>query len=357
MAADIQIIVETIGSESVLEATKRIGKLDRGAKSLYNSFKKGLITNHQAIKGLYELAEANKTAHASAKANYTALTPYVNAIMKLSNEQRKASKATKAAAASERVYSSSLNNSAAAARNAGLAVNHLGVQATRAQVKTKRFASVGLQQVGYQVGDFAVQVQGGTNALVALGQQGSQLLGILGPMGAIAGAALAIWTAIARVNQETSDTAILWDKVWSDLKKSVEPVSGILEGMSDALNAVGNAFISFANLVLNNMERIVVYASILVGVIGVKLTKAFIVSGRAAVVFGKMVKGAIASTGIGLFVVGLGEAYIKLAELVRGFKQSQEAMLKYGSVWVLVWTAMKEVFLQIPTALSYVVAG
>ena len=35
-----------------------------------------------------------------------------------------------------------------------------------------------LQQVGYQVGDFAVQIQGGTNAMVALGQQGSQLLSV-----------------------------------------------------------------------------------------------------------------------------------------------------------------------------------
>ena len=54
-----------------------------------------------------------------------------------------------------------------------------------------------MQQVGYQVQDFAVQVQGGTSALVALGQQGSQLLGIFGPYGAIAGMILAIGTGLA----------------------------------------------------------------------------------------------------------------------------------------------------------------
>jgi hypothetical protein len=64
-----------------------------------------------------------------------------------------------------------------------------------AQTLKRRF-NTGLQQAGFQVGDFAVQVQGGTNAMVALGQQGSQLLGILGPYGAIAGAGLAIGTAI-----------------------------------------------------------------------------------------------------------------------------------------------------------------
>ncbi|WP_282026861.1 glycoside hydrolase family protein [Limimaricola cinnabarinus] len=48
------------------------------------------------------------------------------------------------------------------------------------------------QQLGYQVGDFAVQVQGGTSAAVAFTQQGSQMLGAIGPMGAIMGAALAV---------------------------------------------------------------------------------------------------------------------------------------------------------------------
>ena len=38
---------------------------------------------------------------------------------------------------------------------------------------------VGVQQVGYQVGDFLVQVQSGTNAFVAFGQQATQLVGVL----------------------------------------------------------------------------------------------------------------------------------------------------------------------------------
>lgn len=77
--------------------------------------------------------------------------------------------------------------------------NQFGLVADKTTRNIKRFGAVGLQQVGYQVGDFAVQVQGGTSALVALGQQGAQLLGIFGPGGAVAGAVLAIGTAIANV--------------------------------------------------------------------------------------------------------------------------------------------------------------
>jgi len=78
----------------------------------------------------------------------------------------------------------------------GLTINNLGQVVQRNTGIFRRFGSSGMQQVGYQVGDFAVQVQGGTSALVALGQQGSQLLGIFGAGGAIAGAFLAIGTAL-----------------------------------------------------------------------------------------------------------------------------------------------------------------
>lgn len=70
-----------------------------------------------------------------------------------------------------------------------------------------RFAKSGLQQTGYQVGDFAVQIAGGTSAIQAFGQQGSQLLGIFGPVGAILGAVVAIGAAIGVAYQKsTKDT-------------------------------------------------------------------------------------------------------------------------------------------------------
>ncbi|BCU55169.1 hypothetical protein ENKO_17630 [Enterobacter kobei] len=54
-----------------------------------------------------------------------------------------------------------------------------------------------LQQTGYQVQDFIVQVQGGQSALVAFSQQGSQLAGAFGPGGAVVGAVIALSTVVA----------------------------------------------------------------------------------------------------------------------------------------------------------------
>ncbi|MFU1606597.1 hypothetical protein ACM25O_09050 [Sulfitobacter pontiacus] len=87
------------------------------------------------------------------------------------------------------------------------------------------------QQGGYQVGDFAVQVQGGTSALTALTQQGSQLLGILGPWGAVMGAVLAvgaplagvIWNMVGAQDDAVESSGNLTDKLKA-LRESIEAV-------------------------------------------------------------------------------------------------------------------------------------
>lgn len=94
-----------------------------------------------------------------------------------------------------------------------------------------------LQNVGYQVGDFAVQVQGGTSVLTAFTQQGSQLLGFLGAYGAIAGAALAIGVPLIASFLDSGEAA-------ESLKDQIE---GLIEAV-DAYRATAKE-ISAAELV------------------------------------------------------------------------------------------------------------
>jgi len=94
--------------------------------------------------------------------------------------------------------------------------------------RSKRFASVGLQQVGYQVGDFAVQMQGGTNVAVAFGQQMSQLLGIFGAGGALAGAGVAIGTAFIAPLIEASKKAEDVEKNMQELNDAFDEYEKIL---------------------------------------------------------------------------------------------------------------------------------
>ena len=78
------------------------------------------------------------------------------------------------------------------------------LQMTNAVMSTGGKASKNMgmfvQQAGYQVGDFAVQLQGGQSALVAFSQQGSQLAGALpmlaGSLGISAGKLIALSTGL-----------------------------------------------------------------------------------------------------------------------------------------------------------------
>ncbi|MWN83383.1 phage tail length tape measure family protein, partial [Escherichia coli] len=95
-------------------------------------------------------------------------------------------------------------------RQAESALDDIGDAISKAESKTKTLntqltktsRAVGsslkgaFQQAGYQIQDFVVQVQSGQNALVALSQQGSQLLSAFGGWGIALGAALTVGVSL-----------------------------------------------------------------------------------------------------------------------------------------------------------------
>ena len=87
-------------------------------------------------------------------------------------------KAQFAAAAATNKTSTAVNNQSAAFTKQTAVVNNFNKSQMAATKGNNRFGVVA-QQTGYQVGDFLVQVQSGTNFMVAFGQQATQLVGIL----------------------------------------------------------------------------------------------------------------------------------------------------------------------------------
>jgi len=88
-------------------------------------------------------------------------------------------------------------------RRSGVVANQFGGALGGVGKDIRKTILGGVQQAGYQFGDFAVQVANGTSAVQAFGQQGAQLLGIFGPIGAILGAGVAIFSAIAVAAQRS----------------------------------------------------------------------------------------------------------------------------------------------------------
>ena len=237
----------------------------------------------------------------------------------------------------------------ASQRQANAALKSLGVQYgyTTKQVQRmnlalvqgtrsfKRFGSVGLQQVGYQVGDFAVQLQGGTNAFVAFGQQGSQLLGIFGPMGAIAGAVLAIFTAFAApLSQMETGTGAAADEM-AKLKGELEPIATMIKNLGSSLKTFA---IGSINAIANNLQKVISYAvafaAVWIGrlgiVYGIKLaTYAMATFGSVGAATFALLRGAIIATGLGGLIVAV-------AELTNKLLQVREATGSWGKTFGLV---------------------
>ena len=93
----------------------------------------------------------------------------------------------------------SINNQSAAFTRQASAVNTFNKSQMAATKGNNKFGVV-TQQFGYQVGDLLVQVQSGTNFMVAFGQQATQLVGVLplmaGALGITASAAIALSAAL-----------------------------------------------------------------------------------------------------------------------------------------------------------------
>jgi hypothetical protein len=93
----------------------------------------------------------------------------------------------------------------------------------------RKFALGGLQQAGFQVGDFAVQLANGTNQMQAMGQQLPQLLQIFGPIGSVVGAGVAVFAAYSVVMEKTAANA-------TDLSAALTDLNGISKGLSSQMD-------------------------------------------------------------------------------------------------------------------------
>lgn len=146
----------------------------------------------------------------------------------------------------------------------GLAVDSAGNLMESSQAKANNFG-YRVQQVGYQVGDFFVQVQSGTNFMVAFGQQATQLAGLIpGVLGAALGIGISLFTAIGSTLMRSSESAGTFqdalDKVndvLSDTESILSVVNGDFEELKEKFGSLSPAIQALvdtrADLALRNI--------------------------------------------------------------------------------------------------------
>lgn len=136
-----------------------------------------------------------------------------------------------------------LDDFAASAGKADTSATKMSSSVDKTTPKLKGFGT-GAQQVGYQVQDMIVQIQGGTSAFVAIGQQGSQLAGAFGPGGAVIGAIIALSAAVAGTLVKSLGSA----KVSAEeLQASTKTLDDVLQKNKDGTYELSDSFVTLTN--------------------------------------------------------------------------------------------------------------
>ena len=192
---DLRFVIG-VDDRDLIRSQKEQKKFERNILTIESAFRKNQITSSRYTR------ELNKQA---------------SSLAKLGGTYKQANSEVRKYAASVRKLTDDKLRMAQATNMAGKSTNRFGMYA---------------QQVGYQVGDFFVQVQSGTSALVAFGQQGTQLAGLLpGVAGAVIGISLAVGTMLARSFMEASGEA-------ATLEEAIEKASDALSDYNDAIDEI-----------------------------------------------------------------------------------------------------------------------
>ena len=297
MADNLKIII-TVEDKDLVRSLKRTDALESGINKLSGALVKGRITYAKYNKGVAELAVASSRskkellaygkslrrtekstndAKVATKALAAAKRKAADADRNLAAQNKKSIADTKLLAAEEErlkqkfvaghsamnIYTKELNDlgiarqrgiitteqqTAAIARlNAQMAAGTGAFAGQAAAIGNTRNRMNGMnmavQQAGYQFGDFAVQVQGGTSAFTAFSQQGSQLAGILpmiaGPLGmsmkvavglaAALSVLIPVGSAVGRMFFEMRDSAKAANDEAKNLKTTMEGLTESFE--------------------------------------------------------------------------------------------------------------------------------
>lgn len=209
MADDADLLISAGFSDAKLaaEVNKVVGKFAEAGKKAQDAFNKtaaDAVENSQVVKANAREIDRLKRAY----------DPLYAASKRYEGQLDKLNLAHKVGAINAKQHEAALERLNAEYRSGGGAIQE-------AEGATRNYGG-SLQQIGFQVGDFATQVGAGTSATQALGQQLPQLLGAFGAFGALAGAGAAILIPLgAALIRAATDSASLEDRM-DDLTKSTD---------------------------------------------------------------------------------------------------------------------------------------
>jgi len=185
-----------------------------------------------------------------------------------------------------------------------VANDNVQVGTNRLSVATSRNRNFGLamQNVSFQVADFATQVGAGTAASVALGQQLPQLLGGFGILGAALGAVVAIAVPLTKSLVSMTEGA----KLTSDQFGSLGPV---IVGVADAFKSLKPVVGEALGFLAEHLEKVLLGGAAVAAFFAGKWVASFAAARIATLTLAgslSALRGALMATGFGAVIVGVG---------------------------------------------------
>ncbi len=211
-----------------------------------------------------------------------------------------------------------LRQTSTAAKQTKTQLRGLGVGMQRASAISKKTRSsyTGLsgavRNTSFQLADFAVMVDGGMGASRALSTQLPQLLGGFGLLGVALSAVVAMGFPLAKVFQNAA-------KDGKDLTTVFGTLQPLMASLADSMRTVGDMSIKLAELMINNLDRILITAGGLAAFFATKFIVGFVAARVATMSLAgalAFLRGAIMRTGIGALVIAIGEVAYQFTRLV-----------------------------------------
>lgn len=228
-----------------------------------------------------------------------------------------------------------LNQTGAAADNAAKRTDAMGATLNRTAGRSSAFGR-GIQNASFQMADFASQVGAGTSASVALGQQLPQLLGGFGILGAVLGAVAAVAVPLTRAFQGMAEQG----RDFSEVLGVLSPLAGQL---ASAFQTVADVGIQMAEVIINNLDRILITAGLVAGFFAAKWVAAFVAARVATFSLAAALttlRAALIRTGIGALVVALGEGVYQFSRISKAAGGFGEAVALIGEVFTATWNGV-----------------
>ena len=218
---------------------------------------------------------------------------------------------------------------------------------SRTAVSTNKWAKGALQQTGYQLGDFFVQVTNGTSAMQAFGQQGSQILGVFGPIGALLGAAVAIFAAFGvaaeRSGQQLSQFAVI-------LGSLQQPMMSVIQVFKD----LGLSFATVSKFMLQNIDTLIIALGLFAAkfVIVRAATMAYSLVMGVAAARTDTFKNAVVAAGAALRRFLPIAALLGMAKMIELLLRAKDGAGSFGAVLSMLKDVANEVIVRISTGFA-----